>query len=241
VYQQPLFGAAPACLARSNDGTICSVVGLPLICRGYAEEKRRTRPAQASALRQNPPIYGLLSRLIAGKTPRPFPDNNTSKDGKVQSAMLVYVDETGDTGFKFADNSSRYFVIALVVFAGQEQADSTSQQIDALRHELRTPNIEFHFAKNKRSTRQAFLTRMRQAEFTAFALVVDKQKLSPANLPDRAAFYQAVCGVAFEKASYLFREADIYFDEGGGEKFQKSWIRTCAAKLTGVGRSGLGR
>jgi len=27
--------------------------------------------------------------------------------------------------------------------------------------------------------------------------------------------------VAFEKASYLFREADIYFDEGGGEKFQK--------------------
>ena len=152
--------------------------------------------------------------------------------------MLVYVDETGDTGFKFADNSSRYFVIALVVFAGQEQADSTSQQIDALRHELRTPNIEFHFAKNKRSTRQAFLTRMRQAEFTAFALVVDKQKLSPANLPDRAAFYQAVCGVAFEKASYLFREADIYFDEGGGEKFQKKLASHLRRKIN---RSGEGR
>lgn len=155
--------------------------------------------------------------------------------------MLVYVDEAGDTGFKFADNSSRYFVVALVVFAGQEQADSTSQQIDALRHELRTPNLEFHFAKNKRSTRQAFLSKMRQAEFTAFALVVDKQKLSPANLPDRAAFYLEICGVAFKKASYLFREADIYFDEGGGKKFQKKLASHLRREINKSGEGRIGK
>jgi len=49
--------------------------------------------------------------------------------------MLVFVDEAGDTGFKFADNSSRYFVVTLVIFEDEEQVEQTGERI--LRHGIR--------------------------------------------------------------------------------------------------------
>ncbi len=137
------------------------------------------------------------------------------------TVMRVFVDESGDTGFKFEKQSSRYFAVAMVIFENEEKEAKASQRIDMLRQELQSPNIEFHFAKNKDATRKAFFTAAKDMDFTAFIFVADKTRLSQSDFKDRDTFYKSICGSAFERAKYLMRNADVLFDESGGEKFKK--------------------
>jgi len=43
--------------------------------------------------------------------------------------MLVFIDESGCTGFKLNKGSSSHFVIAMVIFNDHKQAELTSQAI----------------------------------------------------------------------------------------------------------------
>ncbi len=135
--------------------------------------------------------------------------------------MRVFVDESGDTGFKFEKQSSRYFVVALVIFEDEEKEAIASRRIHALRQELLSPNIEFHFAKNKDATRKAFFTAAKDMDFKAFVFLVDKTRLSQSEFKDRDAFYQFICGAALERAKHLLQDAQVIFDDSGGEKFKK--------------------
>lgn len=145
--------------------------------------------------------------------------------------MLVFVDESGDTGFKFAQNSSRYFVVSLVLLENQERADQLSQRIDLLRQELRAPNLEFHFVKNKDSIRRAFLSAVQSHDFTAAVLVVDKAKLSHAEHKDRDTFYKSACGLAFETVKEKLQQANVLFDESGGRKFKQDLAASLKRKI----------
>jgi len=137
------------------------------------------------------------------------------------TVIRVFVDESGDTGFKFEKQSSRYFAVALVIFENEEKEAKASQRIHALRQELQSPNIEFHFAKNKDATRNAFFTAAQDMDFRAFVFVADKTRLSQSEFKDRDAFYKSICGTALERAKYLLRDANVVFDNSGGEKFKK--------------------
>lgn len=62
--------------------------------------------------------------------------------------MLVFIDESGDTGLKIKKGSSRYFVIALVSFEENEEAIACDQRIGFLKRELKLPErFEFKFGK----------------------------------------------------------------------------------------------
>lgn len=50
--------------------------------------------------------------------------------------MLVFLDESGDPGLKIIQGSSRYFVIALVVFQDEEETTAIDQRLQLLRREL---------------------------------------------------------------------------------------------------------
>ena len=54
--------------------------------------------------------------------------------------MLVFIDESGDTGRKLDKGSSRYFVIVLITFEDNDEALACDQRIALLRKELRLPN-----------------------------------------------------------------------------------------------------
>ena len=61
--------------------------------------------------------------------------------------MFVYLDESGDTGFKFNQESSRYFVITLVLV---EDPFFITEAVDKLREQLGYDyNPEFHFFSTK--------------------------------------------------------------------------------------------
>lgn len=59
---------------------------------------------------------------------------------------LIFMDEAGDTGFKFATGSSRYFVVVMVIFDDPDQAEQLDAAINGLREQLRmAKEREFRF------------------------------------------------------------------------------------------------
>jgi hypothetical protein len=60
--------------------------------------------------------------------------------------QLVFIDDSGDPGFKIKKGSSPVFVIALVIFDDHLVAEEVSLAVKKLKRELGFPDdMEFHF------------------------------------------------------------------------------------------------
>ena len=44
--------------------------------------------------------------------------------------MLVFIDESGDSGLKINNGSSRYFAVSLVIFADDNEANACDKKIE---------------------------------------------------------------------------------------------------------------
>ncbi len=146
--------------------------------------------------------------------------------------MLVFVDESGDTGLKFEQGSSTHFAVTLVIFADEGEAERVRQRVDALRVELRLPpTYEFHFFRNSVDIRRAFLRAVRGYDFRFRTLIVDKRKVSGVEFQSRSSFYRAACGIAFEGAKHLLHQANVKFDEGGEKAARKELAASLKQRL----------
>jgi len=89
--------------------------------------------------------------------------------------MLIFVDESGDTGLKIEKGSSRYFIIALVLFEENEEAEACDERIKLLRRELHLPEyFEFKFSKLRKEQRIKFFEAVLPYSFFYFGIVIDK-------------------------------------------------------------------
>jgi hypothetical protein len=139
--------------------------------------------------------------------------------------MLVFVDESGDTGLKVGQGSSDLFTIVLVVFEDSEEAQAADDRITLLRRELRKPdNFEFHFVENGDNVREAFLRAVAPYHFFYFGFVVDKTRLYLPAFPSNAAFYKYLCGLVFESARPYLNEAIVAIDRSGSRGFRQQLI-----------------
>lgn len=60
--------------------------------------------------------------------------------------MLVFIDDSGDPGFKFDKGSSEYFVISMVIFDDELEAEKIAVAIKELRRKIGFPDdVEFRF------------------------------------------------------------------------------------------------
>ena len=90
----------------------------------------------------------------------------------------VYIDESGDAGFKFRHGSSRYFVMAAVIFESVADQMVVNQAIADLRTELGfTKNKEFRFNDDTAKVCEAFCRKVRDYRFTIRALVINKTRI----------------------------------------------------------------
>jgi len=88
--------------------------------------------------------------------------------------VYVYLDESGDTGFRLSQGSSRFFAIALLVVDDPGPLEVT---LAALRAHTRMPNYEFKFAQSDDARRRQFFHAIRDEHYEAHCQVVDKQEL----------------------------------------------------------------
>ncbi len=135
--------------------------------------------------------------------------------------MLVFFDESGDTGWKMDNGSSELFTVTMVVFEDHDEAQATDDRIALLRRELgKGTDYEFHFAKTPDPIRRAFFEAVAPHNFFFFSFVIAKRELDAKDWSSAEAFYRWVCGLIFESAKPHLDNAIVRLDESGGRGFR---------------------
>jgi len=138
--------------------------------------------------------------------------------------MWVFVDESGDPGFKFDSGSTTHFVAALVIFDEARHAEQTADAIKSLRNRLRLhPHFEFKFSKLKDNWRLEFVRAIRFSPFRVRAMVVDKRILHSPNLKQKQRFYNYFVGQVFRYHFGSLQNARVRIDGQSGREFQREF------------------
>ena len=135
--------------------------------------------------------------------------------------MLIFLDEAGDTGFKFDKKSSKYFVISLVIFNDYQEANNCDNAISDLRKKICKPeNWEFHFAHNSMRMRRIFLNEIKRFNFTYFSVIINKRELIEQNADfDKTLFFNFTCAKVFEMADAHIIDAKVVMDKNSNREF----------------------
>lgn len=139
--------------------------------------------------------------------------------------MLIYIDESGDAGFKTSQGSSKCLVVCLVCFSNQALADVATQTIQALRSELGWPaHIEFKFSKTKHEIREKFLRAVSGIPFEICAIVMQKDLIRSNHLrSNKDDFYRYTVKHGLGSAASLIEGAEIFIDGSGDRSFKREF------------------
>ena len=138
--------------------------------------------------------------------------------------QLLYIDDSGDAGFKFKRGSSEYFSIACVVFDDWLDSEETSLKIKRLRRELGWPDDrEFKFHNSSSSTRQTFLTTVKRCNFKVWAIIVDKAKVQNVRTWENAGkFYNFVIKELLVRHMHDISNANLHIDGEAKKAYKKA-------------------
>jgi len=135
--------------------------------------------------------------------------------------MLIFIDESGDPGFKFSKGSSQYFAVALVTFKDIEQSLATAQAIEKLANGLRSFS-EFKFSKSRPEIRDKFFEVVYPFEFSIRAIVIRKENLYSQNLrTNKENFYNFFVKSMLKFDNGLLSNAKVVIDGSGDKVFKK--------------------
>lgn len=148
--------------------------------------------------------------------------------------MLVFIDESGDSGLKISEGSSRYFTISLVVFDDYDEATACDQRIGLLRRELGWKSgSEFHFKNNSDRVRGEFFKAVIPYNFFYYGIVINKdpQKLFGDGFKNKSSFYKYACGLVFENAKQKLDKAIVVIDKSGDNDFRNQLAKYLKKKM----------
>ena len=141
--------------------------------------------------------------------------------------MLVFVDASGDPGRKILNQSSRFFIVAMVAF-DEPDASSCNDRIDRLRDELGLPlGYEFHFSNNSRKIRRAFLGAISLCKFSYHVYALDKNPdvLTRLGLHRNDSLLNYVLRSACESAIDYLKNAKVVIDGRRGDRTFRNGLR----------------
>lgn len=131
--------------------------------------------------------------------------------------MLVFIDDSGDPGFKTTKGSSPVFVIALVIFDDDLEAEKASLSIKELKRKLNVSDkFEFKFNKLNKDFRNKFIDAVKTFKFRVRAIVVDKETIYSLRLKNyKENFYNFIVMQVLKHSEGKIRKAKIKFDKRG--------------------------
>jgi hypothetical protein len=140
--------------------------------------------------------------------------------------MLVFIDDSGDAGFKLEKGSSRFFIIALVIFDDELEAEKTAVAVKELRRELGFPeDVEFKFFKSKHSVREKFLQTISSFQFRVRSLVVDKKLIKSDELRNnKNSFYSYIIKMVLKHSDGSILNAKVKIDGSGDRIFRRNFL-----------------
>jgi hypothetical protein len=137
--------------------------------------------------------------------------------------MLVFLDDSGDPGFKVKKGSSPCFVIALAIFDDHLEAEACAVEIKKLRRELRlSDHFEFKFSKCCDRFRQAFLSRVAPFKFRVRAIVMRKDAIySPELRESKESFYNYAIRMVLQHSFGKIKRARLKMDGHEDRAFRR--------------------
>ncbi len=135
--------------------------------------------------------------------------------------MLVFIDESGDPGFKLSKGSSQLFAAAMVIFATAQAAELTAVAIDGLAKRLRI-KPEFKFSSCKVDVRDEFFGLVARHEFSVRAIVVPKAVIYSQHLrTNKDDFYRYFVRSLIRYDNGRLRRAKVVVDGSGDRIFRR--------------------
>jgi len=146
--------------------------------------------------------------------------------------MLVFIDESGCTGFKLNGISSKHFIVAMVIFKDHNQAIYASHCIAKLRSMLKV-KPEFKFSKSHHHVKDVFFDNIRAFDFETRALVVYKSRIQSEYLRTNARrFYNFSVAQLLDHNKHLLQNAYVKIDGRGERKFNQELKTYLTKRLT---------
>lgn len=138
---------------------------------------------------------------------------------------LVFIDESGDAGFKIEKGSSVYFIISAVIFTDSLEAEKMAVAIKEMRRkEGFSDNVEFKFNKSKRRVREIFFETIKPFNFKIRYLIVDKRKIKSEELKNnKNSFYSFLIKMLLEHSNNTILNARIKIDGSGDRIFRRNF------------------
>lgn len=138
--------------------------------------------------------------------------------------MLVFIDDSGDPGFKLNKGSSSHFVIACVIFDDNLDAEEAALKIKRLRRSLGwRDDHEFKFNKTNKAIRLNFLNEIKESEFRIRAIVADKTLIrSPELKMNKNKFYNYMIKEVLAKSRGSIVDGRIRLDGHEDRAYKKA-------------------
>lgn len=138
--------------------------------------------------------------------------------------MLVFIDDSGDPGFKLDKGSSRHFVIACVIFDDNLDAEETALKIKRLRRSLKwRDDHEFKFNKTSKDIRLKFLNEIKDCKFRVRAIIADKSIIRSSELrTNKNKFYNYMIKEVLSKSEGKIKDGRIRLDGHEDRAYKKA-------------------
>lgn len=146
--------------------------------------------------------------------------------------MLIFIDESWDSWFKFGKWSSEIFTIILVVFNENDEAEACDSRIELLKREIFwNVNEEFHFKRNSDNVRKQFFEAMIPYNFFYYWFVLNKKRLYGEWFRSKESFYKTISWYIFENAKEKLDNAKIVIDKNWNNEFRNSLAKYLKTKM----------
>ena len=138
--------------------------------------------------------------------------------------MIIFIDESGDSGFKIQKGSSSHFVISLVIFDDTLEAEKTAIKIKEFKRAKKLSDYyEIKFNKLKKSLKIEFLETIKDSKFRVRSIVVEKEIIySTALQTDKRKYYSFFLKKVLEKNNNTILNAKLRLDGLGEREFKKA-------------------
>ncbi len=136
--------------------------------------------------------------------------------------MLVFIDESGDPGFKIEKGSSPVFVLSMVIFDNDDAASAATAAIKAATIAQRV-RPEWKFSKCDNDRRDAFFEAIAGLSFQTRAVVVEKSRIHSHTLQTKPRqFYSYFTRLMMKHDGGALRDAKVIIDGSGDRQFKQA-------------------
>lgn len=141
--------------------------------------------------------------------------------------MLIFIDDSGDPGFKLEKGSSSVFVIALIIFDDNLVAEETAVVLKKLRRDLKFPdNVEFKFHKSRLKVKESFLKTVSKFQYRIRAIIIQKNKIHSNFLRAGVdSFFNYTVMQVLKNNGGKIKQAKLRFDKRGERRIRNE-LRT---------------